>query len=162
MATKRKPRIAEPSKWPTWLRLSTLATVASIYAVVGPLFAGWLGNFEKVDHARAAIAAIYEQLGALARNQAWQSAQQIKTEANVAGNRVTECDVKNDRGEKMTPLERQACARWRADAEDAQRRYQRAYAAAEAASKALAVNPERAATSAIAADPVASGIVPSK
>jgi hypothetical protein len=137
LAKATRPRKEPPREWPRWLRLSTIATVAGIYAVAGPLISSWLGGFERADHAKQEVAKIYRLIAGISRNLAWNSAAAIKTERTVAGNRATDCDIKVDRGEKLTDLERQSCKRWREEEADANVRYQKAFDAATEASNAL-------------------------
>lgn len=109
------------------IRWSLLASIAVCLSVVGPYVSTFLGGYEKAEHAREQIVAIYQVIGTIARTQAWSSVSAIKTEKTVAENRATDCDIKIANGEHLSVMEMQACAKWKSDAVDASRRYDKAY-----------------------------------
>lgn len=114
--------------------LGTIATLVTIIVAVAPFVFGWLKNFDTVEDAKRRedhlLALIVAHQANDIRVSAWASLQAIKNEQVALRNRVNDCDIRLEKRETMSPLERQACAQYRAENEDATRRFNEARRAA--------------------------------
>lgn len=128
--------------------LGTLASLGGLLAVGGQ-FALWGWGFvESAPHARevekelraeiallatkAELAAARIDFEGLKRSLAWNTVQLVGLQATTSRNRLNDCDIKHDKGASMSALERQACAQYQQEFDDATRRYNDARAAAQA------------------------------
>ena len=138
MPPKAKPKAAKPEVrmserlTQTWhhhplVSLGTIATVVTIIVSVAPWVTGYIKNFETVESAKRANDAVMVLIEAHkvndARTQAFTTVQLLRQETVTQRNRVNDCEIKKDKKDKMTTLERSACAQYQQEFDDATRRF---------------------------------------
>lgn len=119
----------------------TWASIGAILGVLIPLgpAAWWVVHYyDPVDQAIVRDAKIRADFAAMkldnARIAAWQTVTLAQMSVTVARNRVNDCDVKEDKRERMTLLERAACGQYHDDLRNATQRFDDARRAALAIS----------------------------
>ena len=100
------------------LTLSTIGALVAILSGSVPLLLSGLHYFAKHDELEA-------HKNSDARAIAWASVQAIKNEVLALRNRVNDCDIRREQA-RMSPLEKQACAQYAQEYDDASRRFSEA------------------------------------
>jgi hypothetical protein len=108
----------------------TWASIGALLGVLIPCVPGvwWIVHYyEPADAAIVREANIRKDLSAYrteqARVAAWQTVTLAQMAVTVARNRVNDCDVKEDKRERMTALERAACAQYHDEFRSATQRF---------------------------------------
>lgn len=114
-----------------FLTLSSVAVLVGILVSLGPA-ALWAVNYylprsEAKDNDVAIRALVADAQHKADRNLAWASVASIKTEIAVSRNRTNDCDIREEKREQMSALERSTCADYRAALIDANKRYDDAH-----------------------------------
>lgn len=116
------------------ITLSTVIGVVTLISLVAPGVLWAINHFQTVEDSKRleqelrGLIANYQT--ANARTTAWAQVQAIKNEVVALRNRANDCDIKSDKKDRMTPLERQACSQYQEEFEDATRRFNEARKAA--------------------------------
>lgn len=111
----------------TW---SGIAALIGVMVSLGPA-ALWAVNYYVPRYEAAATeaqlrAVITDVQKKADRNLAWSSVQAIKTEISVANNRTNDCEIREEKREKMSALEHTTCNDYRAALNDALARFENA------------------------------------
>jgi hypothetical protein len=119
----------------TW---SSLGAICGIFATMGPAVWYVAHYYDPVSDAIVRDANLRKDFASAkldgARIAAWNTVTLMQMQTQVARNRVNDCDIKDDKRDKMTVLERQACAQYREDLRNATVRFDDARRAALAIS----------------------------
>lgn len=121
--------------------LSLMATLVGIFVSLGPA-ALWAVNYYQTraeaqqndlairtltkENDAAVRALVAEAQHKADRNLAWASVQSIKTEISVAKNRTNDCQIREQKREQMTTLERSTCNDYSDALSDASKRFDEA------------------------------------
>ncbi len=127
MPAKAKPKMHSRLEH-AWIHhpivsLSTIIGVVTLISMLAPGVFWAISHFQTVDDAKKVE-------NELRRNIAWGLVQSIKTESIALRNRVNDCDIRKDKQDQMTRLERDACAQYQQEFDDATRRFNEARKAA--------------------------------
>lgn len=137
----KRPAAKPPPAWHALMRgraakhpivtLSSVAVLVGILVSLGPA-ALWAVNYylprsEAKDNDVAIRALVADAQHKADRNLAWASVASIKTEIAVSRNRTNDCDIREEKREQMSALERSTCADYRAALIDANKRYDDAH-----------------------------------
>lgn len=129
-----------------WWSLGTLISVIAILPTIAAALAWAFGFIETTATADRREAKLHGEILTLkadtdahkisdARTSAWAYVQSLKNEQMALRNRVNDCDIKKDKRESMTSLERGACTQYQQEFDDATRRYNDARATATATAR---------------------------
>ena len=134
MSPKAKPQMSARLT-ATWHNhpLFTLGTIVSLFTLI-TLGSPWINSafhyFETADEAKQREASLRALIAnderERKRENAWARVQSIKNSQIALRNRVNDCDIKKDKRDTMTPLERQACKQYQDEFDDAVRQFNQA------------------------------------
>lgn len=96
--------------------LGTIATLVAVLSGIAPLLIWAL-------HYYATHEELETHKSTEARVTAWGTVQSLKTEQLVLRNRVNDCEIRKETPGKVSALERQACAQYQQEFDDASRRF---------------------------------------
>lgn len=123
-------RVRESAKRHPVVTLATVATVVGLLVSIGPTILWAVNYYETREHARAVEQGMRDLIAETQkqenRNLAWATVQAIKTEITVNRNRSNDCDIREQKRETMSSLERQTCSDYRAALRDAEQRFEAA------------------------------------